>query len=140
MESYVTPGFSWALPDDEQKEPSPASTKPMVNPLLKQSFLSPPGPVAPDFRVPFSPVQNVGMRQRRQNGSSLANDAARKPVRPPTASFLDNGIVVSNEIPRTAPVSVSLESNSVCQTTTDTVTRNILIECLFTLVATVFNP
>jgi hypothetical protein len=111
MASYVTPGFSWAL-SDEQKEPSPASTKPMVNPLLKQSFLSPPGVAAPDFRVPFSPVENVGMRQRRQRESSLSNNAAtRKLVRPPTASFLSNGSV-SNQIPRTA-ASVSLESNHV---------------------------
>ena len=105
MASYATPGFSWALP--EQQEPSPATTKLLVNPLLKQSFLSPPSSIATDFRVLFSPVENVGIRQRRQQESSFPNNrdaAARKPVRPPTASFLSNGSI-SNGFSTLATVS-----------------------------------
>ena len=101
MTSYTTPGFQWSLPElqEPQKKPSPATTKPIANPLLRQSF----SPPTASLRLPFSPVENNGMRQRRQQESRLPSHATmpnngKRPVRPPTASFLVNGDVgVSND-------------------------------------------
>lgn len=99
MSSYTTPAFQWSLPDQnlDSQKPSPAkSQKPIANPLLKQSF-SPNLAAATRDRLPFSPVENQTLRQRRQpplQQAGVPNVAGTKrPVRPPTKSFLVNGDV-----------------------------------------------
>lgn len=113
----ATPGFQWSLPDqDPPTKPSPATIKPISNPLLANAQPSV-GAAASSLRVPFSPVENKGLRQRRQQDASrkstLANIPAngKLPVRPPTATFLMNGnIGVSNE--RAATDITTFESTS----------------------------
>lgn len=101
MASY-TPGFQWSLPDQQEPpgKPSPATTKPIANPLLSQQTAG----ANLSLRVPFSPVENNGLRQRRQQEASLTSTHTyipvngKRPVRPPTATFLMNGNVgISNE-------------------------------------------
>ena len=101
-----TPGFQWSLPDqDPPSKPSPATTKPIANPLLSNPQPSV-GAAVSSLRVPFSPVENnsFGLRQRRQQETSRPNTrtniptSGKRPVRPPTATFLVNAnIGVSNE-------------------------------------------
>jgi len=103
MPSSTNPTFEWAVPGQKEppKKPSPATTKPIANPLLSQSFSA---SAASNLRVPFSPVENSGLRQRHQQEASIPNNRTagptngKRPVCPPTASFLVNGDVgVSNE-------------------------------------------
>lgn len=96
MSAYTTSGFQWSIPDqkDLSKKPSPSTTK-LANPLIKQTFS--PQTSTLNARIPFSPVDNHGLRQRRQQEKPLPNNTAttngKRPVRPPTESFLLNGDV-----------------------------------------------
>jgi hypothetical protein len=129
MASY-TPAFQWALPDQNDpsinKKPSPATTKPIANPLLKQSFSQSPTTAASSLRVPFSPVENHGLRQRRQQevpkNTTVMPAIGKRPVRPPTASLFD-GVV--NEV---RPTTTMFEtSETVPQLVNDSLERWVVV-------------
>lgn len=93
--------------------------------------------MASNLRVPFSPVENNGMRQRRQqeaslptNRTAIPSNGGKRPVRPPTASFMVNGDVgVSNERPsvETTTFESTVEASSIPQPVNDSLDRWVVI-------------